>query len=999
MDPRQIIQTVPTTDTEDSESHTEEGHDDTLDAGSSPKEARLLEATRQDLVRSIHRLERKVPFDSPCQQAQVSRRLHDVQQQLQSCVEQSLRAHTAAAPRAPPKESWQADAVEEYLGPLLAHGFEFISSKDAHGLWTSGDELPPFQFHTNGRPVFVVNVSFLVDSSSTCTTTTVSEAPPWPLPSSSSSLHGPLQPQQLHARSTPRKKRSSIYRWWTNLEVTRQLEAALERKLANDAVISMQDCHYWIVPFSASLSSSLSKEEEEEDETNLLWCWYDHQWSPWCPPEPPEHVTATVTTTELELEWSMADTSKKNSVAVSLFSCQSSSLLRTVTSQFSSCSWTHLEPRTEYRVELRGISRIQGVSTRAVTKLFQTPKALSWARRIYQSIHTSQQQQAHSAKNDIATVFVEPAVALDPHPTESHLPLEASPVVLQLACRVHHVVQSQAFHLPGQPMVDSIRIVDVAPGLEPHYELGPMEQAWVCLLTGEMGAGKSTHLNAMVNWLFGVEWDDPFRLLLVDDSEQRTESGITPQSTVYRIRHLPGMPVDQSLILIDSPGFAATPPSLQTDLFTRESFRQLFSLLTHVNCVGWVLPANRNRLTTSFQYVIQKVLELLDTTLQDNLLPICTFADAGIPSCLAALEEDTVPFRHYVKVQNGPFSCRHMMRRRHVGQEVDGNTNPLHETRSSHQEKLHWEIAYNGIASMFRIVDHHMVLRPLDKSLAVLEIRRGLHQQLQSVVQELWTITNQVVSIVQDLDRLLQTLGQSPTEPILHNQGNELEPPPEQGIQQWSTNKQCLEATIANKLSDLDERQGRLVTLLSDCVKVQQSLEGKGLRNNPRAAANQLDSLIRGMLDQTENNMQKDFMLHGLYMAKREFDCKLDKEHNSNRQRDMRRSKQAALVCIRQEWTRRSQLGQEERLREDTEPSDFYNQVLSLLPNECHSPLLLPAPLGRTHLVRAEPETGYEERNFPPYRESLIKTAQALRQLVSRWDMPLVDGNSHPTNQ
>ena len=981
MDPRQIIQTVPTTDTEDSESHTKEGHDDTLDAGSSPKEARLLEATRQDLVRSIHRLERTtVPFDSPCQQAHVSRRLHDVQQQLQLCLEQSLRAHTAAAQRAPPRH---AAAVEEYLGPLLAHGFEFISSKDADGLWAVGDES---QFHTNGRPVFVVNVSFLVDSSSTCTTTTVSEAPPWPLPSSSSSLHGPLQTQQSHAQSTPRKKRPSIYRWWTDLEVTRQLEAALERKLANDAVIAMQDCHYWIVPFSASLSS-LSKEEEKEEETNLLWCWYDHQWSPWCPPKPPKHVTATVTTTELELEWSMADTTKKYSVVVSLFSSQSSSLLRTVTSQFSSCSWTHLEPRTEYRVELRGISRIQGVSTRAVTKLVQTPKALSWARRIYQSIHTS---HSHDANNDIATALVEPAAsALDPHPTESHVPVEANPVVLQLACRVHHVVQSKALHLPGQPMVDCIRIVDVAPGLEPHYELGPMEQAWVCLLTGEVGVGKSTHLNAMVNWLFGVEWDDPFRLLLVDDSE-RAESGITPQITMHRIRHLPGMPVDHSLILIDSPGFASTSPSLQIDQFRSDSFRQLFSLLTHVNCVGWVLPANRNRLTTSFQYVIQKVLELLDTTLQDNLLPICTFADAGIPACLAALEEDTVPFRHYVKVQNGPFSCRHMMRRRHVVQEVNGDTT---------QDKLHWQIAYNGIASMFHIVDHHMVLRPLDKSIAVLEIRRGLHQQLQRVVQELWAITNQVVSIVEDLDRLLHTLGQSRTEAILHNQGDELESPPEQGIQQWSTNKQCLEATIVNKLSDLDERQGRLVTLLSDCVKVQQSLEGKGLRNNPRAAANQLDSLIHGMLDQTENNMQKDFMIHGLYMAKREFDSKLDKEHNSNRQHDMRRSKQAALVCIRQEWTRRSQLGQEERLREDTEPSDFYNQVLSLLPNECHSPLLLPAPLGRTHLVRAEPETGYEERNFPPYRESLIKTAQALRQLVSRWDMPLVDGNSHPTNQ
>jgi septin family protein len=80
------------------------------------------------------------------------------------------------------------------------------------------------------------------------------------------------------------------------------------------------------------------------------------------------------------------------------------------------------------------------------------------------------------------------------------------------------------------------------------------------LLTGETGSGKTTWINAMVNYVLGVEWDDPFRFILIDE-EVRGGSQANSQTqgvTVYDLHYQDGFRIPFSLTIVDTPGFGDT---------------------------------------------------------------------------------------------------------------------------------------------------------------------------------------------------------------------------------------------------------------------------------------------------------------------------------------------------------------------------------------------------------------------------------------------------------
>lgn len=178
------------------------------------------------------------------------------------------------------------------------------------------------------------------------------------------------------------------------------------------------------------------------------------------------------------------------------------------------------------------------------------------------------------------------------------------------------------------------------------------------LLLGETGAGKTTFVNAVLNYLFGVNFDDPFRLQVkeeVDDDRMETESQ-TDLITAYTIYYKEGMKHSQNFVLIDTPGLGDTRGARQQD-DTRsrlEAFLTSDFGIDDLHCVGLVAKGNTNRDFESQKSILGDISSLLG----DNVPEItCIFATFAVekPTVDAVVRNAGVPFRSMFHFDNGIF--------------------------------------------------------------------------------------------------------------------------------------------------------------------------------------------------------------------------------------------------------------------------------------------------------------------------------------------------------
>jgi hypothetical protein len=80
------------------------------------------------------------------------------------------------------------------------------------------------------------------------------------------------------------------------------------------------------------------------------------------------------------------------------------------------------------------------------------------------------------------------------------------------------------------------------------------------LFMGETGSGKTTMINAMMNYVLGVEFEDDFRFKLIQEDVKGGSQAHsqTQKVTAYDIHHQNGFRVPFSLTIVDTPGFGDT---------------------------------------------------------------------------------------------------------------------------------------------------------------------------------------------------------------------------------------------------------------------------------------------------------------------------------------------------------------------------------------------------------------------------------------------------------
>lgn len=181
-----------------------------------------------------------------------------------------------------------------------------------------------------------------------------------------------------------------------------------------------------------------------------------------------------------------------------------------------------------------------------------------------------------------------------------------------------------------------------------HYSFGETstKQNRTILVLGATGAGKTTLINGMINYILGVQWDDSFRFKLIDEDPSKTQAySQTSMVSAYKINHQEGFQTEFSLTIVDTPGFGDT-GGIDRDKSIVDQLHRLFSDklgISEIDAVCFVAQASLARLTHTQRYVFDSVLSIFGKDIAENIRMLVTFADSRRPPVLEAVKAAQVP--------------------------------------------------------------------------------------------------------------------------------------------------------------------------------------------------------------------------------------------------------------------------------------------------------------------------------------------------------------------
>ena len=191
-----------------------------------------------------------------------------------------------------------------------------------------------------------------------------------------------------------------------------------------------------------------------------------------------------------------------------------------------------------------------------------------------------------------------------------------------------------------------INLGDKGMQLQGKFETVPEK---VMMVVGSMGSGKTTAVNAMINHVIGVQWEDDFRFKMIHELSSNQGAGIignqahsqTRFVSCYSLPYMEGFKIPYSLTIVDTPDFGDT-RGIDRDEVITEQIRRFFNTagsagIDHVDAICFMAQAGNPRLTPTQYYVFDRILDMLGKDIKKNILVLFTFADAQKPQALSAM--------------------------------------------------------------------------------------------------------------------------------------------------------------------------------------------------------------------------------------------------------------------------------------------------------------------------------------------------------------------------
>ena len=238
----------------------------------------------------------------------------------------------------------------------------------------------------------------------------------------------------------------------------------------------------------------------------------------------------------------------------------------------------------------------------------------------------------------------------------------------------------------------------------------------VLLLVGATGSGKSTVVDAVANYAFGVKFSDGFRFKVVTGDLQASQAhSLTRNVTAYTFH---STALNYVLTVVDTPGFGNV-SGVETDMQSVNQIQRYFFAgrdkagIDFLHGVGFVLQSSVARLTPSQRNVMDAVLSLFGKDVAGSIVLFATFADANTPSVLNVVNAACIPFKHCFKFNNSALFARS-------------------DSEWSSFNSVYWEMSMKSFES-FSVHFLGAERKSLSQSREILNEREKLHAMLSAL--------------------------------------------------------------------------------------------------------------------------------------------------------------------------------------------------------------------------------------------------------------------------
>ena len=229
-----------------------------------------------------------------------------------------------------------------------------------------------------------------------------------------------------------------------------------------------------------------------------------------------------------------------------------------------------------------------------------------------------------------------------------------------------------------------------------NCKISSTERHKVILMVGQTGAGKTTTINSMVNYMYKVKYGNLFRYKIINEKEKdkgQTESQTDTLISYYlknkrrktcendclktviskqeerkaddeKEHHVDDKDdcgpcefenntvLNYDLTIVDTPGFGDT-RGVKRDIKIMTNIKMWFKKrLDTLDAICFVIKATDVRLTTSQKYIFEQILSIFGKDVKNNVFVLITSCDGSEPKAIEALKEAKIEFVKSFKLNN-----------------------------------------------------------------------------------------------------------------------------------------------------------------------------------------------------------------------------------------------------------------------------------------------------------------------------------------------------------